>query len=48
MQYRDATQDSDGNWEISYFLRGRLNSGSSSHNAGATIVFLDYVKSVDA
>lgn len=48
MQYRDATQNSLGEWELSYLARGRLNSGTSNHIAGAKVVFLDGVRSVDA
>lgn len=48
MQYRDAVQDSGGDWELSHLLRGRLNSGPSSHLVGARFVLLDEVQSVDA
>lgn len=48
MQYRDASQDSAGDWTLSHLLRGRLNSGPSVHNVGARFVLLSEVQSVDA
>jgi hypothetical protein len=48
MQYRDSEQDSAGDFVLTTLLRGRLNSGASSHSAGAMFVLLDGVKSVDA
>lgn len=50
MQYRDAvpaggsssSSSSDvGIWTLSPLIRGRLNSGATSHDAGAVVVFLD-------
>lgn len=40
MQFRDAVQDSDGTWTLSYLHRGQLNSGTSAHTAGARFVML--------
>lgn len=48
MQYRDAEQDSAGDFVLTTLLRGRLNSVASSHSTGARFVLLDAVKSVDA
>lgn len=48
MQYRDAEQDSTGVYALSYLARGRLNTGGHAHLAGASVVFLDGVRSVDA
>lgn len=48
MQYRDADQNMDGEWELSTLLRGRLNSGTDEHLAGARFVLLDGVYAVDA
>lgn len=50
MQYRDAvpaggsssSSSSDvGIWTLSPLIRGRLNSGATSHSAGAVVVFLE-------
>lgn len=48
MQYRDAYQESSGDWVLSYLARGRLNNGTSAHLSGAMFVLLDGVRSVDA
>lgn len=48
MQYRDAEDDSNGDWTLSPLLRGRLNSGTSAHSAGARFVLLDGVRIVAA
>lgn len=48
LQYRDADQDPAGVWWLSYLARGRLNTGGQGHLAGARVVFLDGVYSVDA
>lgn len=45
MQYRDADEVSAGVYDLSYMHRGQLNSGTSSHLAGALFVMLaDAVK----
>jgi hypothetical protein len=45
MQYRDAAEVSAGVYDLSYMHRGQLNSGASSHLAGALFVMLaDAVK----
>lgn len=45
MQYRDADEVSTGVYDLSYMHRGQLNSGTSSHLAGALFVMLaDAVK----
>lgn len=41
LQYRDAEQDSDGNWILSHLLRGRLDTETAEHPPGATFVLLD-------
>src|SRR5690606_9276174 len=48
MQYRDADQNMDGEWELSTLLRGRLNRGTDEHLVGARFVLLDGVYAVDA
>lgn len=48
MQYRDADDEGDGVFALSYLARGRLNSGPMAHAAGRKFVLLDGVKSVDA
>lgn len=48
MQYRDAVQDSAGDWTLSHLLRGRLNTGPSAHDVGGRFVLLSEVQSVDA
>lgn len=48
LQYRDAEQDSEGVWELSTLLRGRLNTETVAHTSGAYFVLLDSVASVDA
>lgn len=48
MQYRDAEEQSDGSFRLTTLLRGRLNTGPSSHLVGAHFVLLDGVQSVDA
>jgi hypothetical protein len=46
-QYRDAEQDSDGNWLLTTLARGRLNTDSAEHPAGSAFVLLDTVQSAD-
>lgn len=41
MQYRDCVEDSNGNFTLSTLHRGRLNSGTSSHDINALFVMLD-------
>lgn len=41
MQYRDAQQDSNGDWVLTTLHRGRLNTESVEHPPGSTFVFLD-------
>lgn len=48
MQYRDAVEESDGSFLLSYLHRGLLNSGPSAHSIGAKFVMLDRVTHVDA
>lgn len=48
MQYRDASQDSSGDWIISPLLRGRLGSPAGSHPQWARFILLSGVRSVDA
>lgn len=48
MQYRDAEEDSNGDWLLTTLLRGRLNTETSAHVAGARFVLLDGVYAIDA
>lgn len=48
MQYRDAVQDSSGDYTLTTLHRGRLNSGTSAHAIGRRVVVLDTVKLVPA
>lgn len=48
MQYRDAAEDSNGDLILSTLLRGRLNTETTNHLNGASVVFLETVRSVDA
>lgn len=41
LQYRDAEQDSNGDWILSHLLRGRLDTETAEHPPGATFVLLD-------
>lgn len=41
LQYRDAEQDSNGDWILSHLLRGRLDTDTAEHPPGATFVLLD-------
>lgn len=41
LQYRDAVQDSSGDFTLSHLQRGRLNSGTQAHTAGALFVMLE-------
>lgn len=40
-QYRDAEQDSNGDWLLSYLKRGQLNTEAIAHEGGAIFVLLD-------
>lgn len=42
-QFRDADDLGDGLYEFSHLLRGRLNSGTEEHLAGARFVLLDTI-----
>lgn len=48
LQYRDSEEVSDGEWELSTLLRGRMGSASGAHPAGARFVLLSGVRSVPA
>lgn len=48
LQYRDCVNVGDNDWELSYLIRGRLNSGSTGHLAGAQLVMLEGVHVVAA
>lgn len=41
MQYRDCHETSSGDFVLSHLQRGRLNSGTSAHIAGAKFVMLE-------
>ena len=46
MQYRDSSDQGGGLFLLSHLARGRLNSGATSHTAGAGFVLLDFVEKV--
>ena len=48
IQYRDAEQDSGGDWLLTTLKRGQLNTDPVEHAPGDILVLLDGVKSVDA
>lgn len=48
LQYRDAAQDSNGDWLLSHLKRGQLNTEPATHEEQSMLVMLDGVKSVDA
>lgn len=48
LQYRDAEDEGNGVFSLTYLARGRLNTGGSEHMSGASFVLLDAVQSVDA
>jgi hypothetical protein len=41
IQFKNATQDSSGDWHLSYFIRGRKGTASTSHAIGERFVLLD-------
>lgn len=41
MQFRDAVQDSNGDWVLSHLMRGRKNTETAGHLPGANFVFID-------
>ncbi len=41
IQFRDAQQDSNGDWNLSYFLRGRKGTDATAHGVGERFVLLD-------
>jgi hypothetical protein len=41
MQFRDAVQDSNGDWVLSHLMRGRKNTETAEHPPGATFVWID-------
>lgn len=48
MQFRDALDEGDGIYTLSYLQRGRLNSGTDTHSAGQLFVLFDYLRKVPA
>lgn len=48
MQYRDAEPDDEDGYVLTNLLRGRLNSGTSSHLVGARFVLLEGVYAIPA
>lgn len=48
MQYRDAEQQTDGSWRLSYLARGRLDTDTAEHLPGSRFVMLDGVQFVRA
>lgn len=48
MQFRDALDEGDGIYTLSYLQRGRLNSGTSEHSSGQLFVLFDYLRKVPA
>lgn len=47
IQYRDATNLGNNTYELSYLLRGRLNTTSSQHLTGAKVCLLSDVRIVE-
>jgi hypothetical protein len=41
MQYRDAEQDTNGDWVLTTLHRGRLNTEAEAHPSGSIFVLLD-------
>jgi hypothetical protein len=41
MQFRDAVQDSNGDWVLSHLMRGLKNNETAEHPPGATFVWID-------
>ena len=48
LQYKDATQDSSGNYILTTLHRGLLNSGTSEHFSGSRFVLLNRVQHIPA
>lgn len=48
IQFRDVEDIGEGEYKLSYLLRGRLNSGTDSHAIGAKVVWLEDVELVIA
>ena len=48
IQYRDAEQDTNGDWLLTTLKRGQLNTDPVAHSPGDMFVLLDGVQSVDA
>lgn len=48
MQFRDVENLGDGEYKLTYLLRGRLNSGTSEHATSAKVVWLEDVELVTA
>lgn len=48
LQYRDASDIGGGQFDLTHLARGRLNTGATTHLAGARFVLLDFVLPVDA
>jgi hypothetical protein len=41
MQFRDAVQDSNGDWVLSHLMRGRKNTPTNEHVPGGMFVWID-------
>lgn len=41
LQFRDAVQDSNGDWVLSHLMRGRKNTPTNAHPIGSTFVWID-------
>lgn len=48
MQFRDAVDEGNGLYSLSYLQRGRLSSGTSEHEAGRLFVLFDFLRKVPA
>lgn len=46
IQFRDAVETTEGVWELSYLLRGRLSTTAAAHAAGERFVLLDGVSAI--
>lgn len=48
MQFRDAVDEGNGLYSLSYLQRGRLNSGTEEHLPGRLFVLFDFLRKVPA
>lgn len=48
MQFRDAVDEGNGIYSLSYLQRGRLASGAAAHDVGRLFVLFDFLRKVPA